>query len=57
MTAHQYSYPTVIELRRVVSQPSPQALAIDPRLRRGPMAPIRLAAGTARPDLGGRASR
>jgi hypothetical protein len=57
MTTHQYSYPTVIELRRVVSHPSPQALAIDPRLRRGPTAPIRLAAGTTRREPDGRASR
>ena len=57
MTTHQYSYPTVIELRRVVSQPSRQALAIDPRLRRGPTAPIRLAAGIARREPGGRTSR
>ena len=56
MTTHQYSYPTVIELRRVVSDPSPQALAIDPRLRCGPTASIRLAAGIARREPGGRAS-
>jgi hypothetical protein len=32
MGEHRYSYPTIIELRRVVPRPVPRAAAVEPRL-------------------------
>jgi hypothetical protein len=52
MAEHRFSYPTVIELRRVVPQPIPRAVAADPRLRSVATVAVRPGSGvTPQPGL------
>ena len=45
MAEHRYSYPIVIELRRVVPRPIPGGAAVDSRLRSAAMIAVRPRSG------------
>ena len=52
MAEHRYSYPTVIELRRMVPRPIPRGAAVESRLRSAAMVAVRPGSGvTPQPGL------